>query len=244
MAGDGRYDEAIDVFSSISPITFESLFYRGCARLQVGEETEIRSAIEDFNQALNFIQGQMNSNIYYKRAFACQSIGRYDQAILDYSFFIQYSSFGQRHIGYLNRGLVYADLEKHNEALTDIEHANKEYRGSSKYYLYCLGQAQVSVGDYNQARETFQQIVNECQKSSNEHDSLFYGGVAFYELKDYSNALVKLNEALRCSRHNQERAETKFYIGLSYYTSGDIESARRELKEVLGYQKNHTRALF
>lgn len=240
MARNGKYAEAIDVFSSISPITFESVFYRGCARLELGGETEIRSAIDDFNQAFNFAEGQRNSNIYYQRAFACQSIGRSSQAILDYTMFIQNSSSERRHMGYLNRGLVYADLEKHNEVLRDIQRANEEHREVSKYYLYRLGHAQISVGDFKQAQETFQRILNDCQESSNEYDSLFYCGMAFYELKDYSNALVKLDEAFKCSSHNQKRAEIKFFIGLSYYALDDIESAERELEEVLKYQKNHS----
>ena len=77
----GQYKEAIDNFNRVLPLTHNSLYYRGCARLKLNEQTEIHEAIEGFYQALRLMPPYCNLNIYYKRAFVFQSVGRYAEVI-------------------------------------------------------------------------------------------------------------------------------------------------------------------
>lgn len=154
-ASQGYYSEAINIFDKVSPATFDSLYYRGCARLQLSEHSEIYNAIDDFTQALQLSKAQNDPNIYYKRAFAYQIIGQYPEAITDYSIFIQYKGGSSDvHIGYLSRGLVYNELKQYKQALTDIEYANEIGPKSNMYYTYCLARTKAFLGLNNEANKT------------------------------------------------------------------------------------------
>lgn len=234
--------------NGVLPATFDSLYYRGCARLELGEPNQIYSAIEDFNQALKISPTPDDPNIYYKRAFACQSIGRYAEAIIDYSMFINYCPPNTQHKGYLNRGLVHAEMKQYDKALDDINRANTTHGQVSKYYVYCLARAQASAGHSDEAKSKFNELAtichDECHKQTETFDTHFYYGIALYELNSYSNALEKFREAFKRSKNERDKAETTLYIGLTHYALGDIESAKEELRHVLKYNQKHARALF
>ena len=247
-ASKGNYEGAIKDFNGVLPVTFESLYYCGCARLELGERLQIYNAVDDFNQALQLSQVPNNPDIYYKRAFAYQMIGQYAEAIFNYSLFIQYNRKSDVHKGYLSRGLVYNDLKQYDKALNDIEYANKADPKPNMYYMYCLARTQAFLGRQNDAKTTFNGLANICRVehslSRQTFYSHFYCGVAAYELNDYSTALEQLNEALNYRVSDRELAETRFFIGLTYYTHREIEFAKTNLREALNLDKNHTRALF
>ncbi len=189
-----------------------------------------------------------NSSIYYKRGFACQLIGHYTKAIIDYTIFIYNSPSAVQHKGYLNRGLVYSEMKQYDKALEDIRYAYRSGPQMSKYYVYCLARAEASVGHNDEAHAKFSELANicqnECDTSRKPFDSLFYYGIALYELNKYPDALKLFNEAFECSKTNSQKADIKFYIGLIYYAVENIKTAEDELKNALKYDKNHTRALF
>jgi tetratricopeptide (TPR) repeat protein len=250
MASQGKYSEAIKIFDGISPATFDSLYYRGCARLELGDRSQICYAIDDFNQALQLSPTPKDPNIYYKRAFAHQTLGQYAEAIIDYSLFIQYNEISDVHvhIGYLSRGLAHNDLKQYDKALQDIEKANETVPKPNMYYTYCLARTLAFLGHDDKAKIKFNELTNICR---NEHTlsgqtfhNHFYYGVAAYELNDYSTALEQLNKALNNSASKRELAETNFYIGMSHYARGEIEPAKSKLREALSHEENHTRALF
>lgn len=245
---EGDYRKAINVFHEISPATFDSLYYCGCARLELGDPNQINHAIENFNQALILSPEQTNTNIYYKRAFAYQQIGRYAEAIIDYTKYIQYNK-NHAHKGYLSRGLVYSETRQYDMALKDIDRANIERPPPlSKYYIYCLARAQTSAGQTDEATVTFTKLADICQNESNtssqKFQAYFYYGIALYELKKYSTALTCFVEAFKWKSNRQEEIDTRFYRGLTQYALGDIDAANKDFGEVLTLDKNHTRTLF
>jgi tetratricopeptide (TPR) repeat protein len=213
----------------------------------LGDRIQINRAIEDFNQALKISPDQNDTNIYYKRAFACQRIGRYAEAIIDYTLYIQYNR-DHAHKGYLSRGLVYSEIKQNDKALDDITHANREGQSPPKYYVYCMARAQASAGQYDEARTTFRKLAdmcrNECNTSVPTFHTYFYYGIAEYELNNYPTALKHFSEALNYNPSRHEQADTTFYIGLTYYASGEMELAEKKFKDVLALDKNHARALF
>ncbi len=193
-------------------------------------------------------QALKNPNIHYKRGFAYQLIGRYTEAIIDYTMFINYSPPDEQHKGYLNRGLVYSEIKQYDKGLEDIRCAYTSGPQMSKYYVYCLARAEASVGHNDEAHAKFIELENicknECDTPRKPFDSLFYYGIALYELNKYPNALKLFNEAFECSKTNSQKADIKFYIGLIYYAVENIKTAEDELKNALKYDKNHTKALF
>ena len=99
--------------------------------------------------------------MYYKRAFAYQVIGRYGEAVIDYTTYIQYEQ-DHKDKGYVSRGLVYTEIKRYDQALKDIERANKLSLQPSKYYIYCLGRAQMAASQYEEAQATLSHLVRIC----------------------------------------------------------------------------------
>ncbi|CAF0747084.1 unnamed protein product [Adineta steineri] len=248
-ASKGNYIGAIAKFNEISPATFDSLYYRGCAYLQLGEFFQIKNAIEDFNQALKLSETPPEDvNIYYKRAFACQLIGRFSEAIIDYSMFIECSPSNKQHKGYLSRGLVHTELQEYDKALEDMRQANEMNPQLDMYYMYCLARAHAALGNTSEAQREFKELADYCQNehshSKHTYDNHFYYGIASYELNDYSVALQEFIEALNYANTQQQQADTKFYIGLTRYALGSIDDAIKDLEHVLKLDVNHKRAHF
>ncbi|CAF0901596.1 unnamed protein product [Adineta steineri] len=246
-ASKGNYIEAIAKFNEISPVTFDSLYYRGCAYLQLGGFFQIKNAIEDFNQALKLSESiPKDVNIYYKRAFACQLIGRYSEAIIDSSMFIEYSP-SNKHKGYLSRGLVHTELQEYDKALEDMRQANEMNLQLDMYYMYCLARAHAALHNTSEAQREFKELADYCRNELSQprhtYDNHFYYGIASYELNDYSVALQEFIEALNYA-NKQQQANTKFYIGLTRYALGTIDDAIKDLEDVLKLDADHKRAHF
>ncbi|CAF2848691.1 unnamed protein product [Rotaria sp. Silwood2] len=247
-ASKGDYLGAIASFNKVTPVTFHSLYYRGCAHLELGGRIEIYKAIEDFNQALKISQVGIDSNIYYKRAIACELIGQYAEAIIDYTMYIKQCQPSDKHKGYLSRGLVYSEIQQLNKALEDINHANKEVRQPPIYYRYCLTRAEASLKKDEEAKIIIDDFAKfcreECDKSPQTFQTYFYYGLALYELNNYNTALQQFNEALKQTSNERERLDTIFYIGLTQDALDQKELAKENLRSVLNIDKNYTRALF
>ncbi|CAF1058235.1 unnamed protein product [Adineta ricciae] len=248
LASEGNFSKAISVFKSVVPPTFDSLYYCGCAHLELGQQSAIYEAIKNFSRALTLPSpsSEIKVNIYYKRAFAYHSIGWYFEAILDYTAFID-GNEGSVHHGYLSRGLARSDNGDHDNALLDIQRAcetiDEPYR---KYYLYCLGRAQTLAKDNYAAESTFKELKKLCiEQSPSSFETYFYEGVASSELnEDHSTTLACFEKALNHSRTHKDEVDARFHIGLTQYKCGRIDLATKAFEDVLELDSNHTKANF
>ncbi|CAF1085929.1 unnamed protein product [Adineta ricciae] len=246
LASEGNFSEAISVFKSVVPPTFDSLYYCGCVSLELGQQSAIYEAIENFSRALTLPPSENKINVYYKRAFAYHSIGWYFEAILDYTEFINKND-GSVHHGYLSRGLARNDNGDHDNALIDIQRACETIdEPYPKYYLYCLGRAQTLAKNNSAARTTFNQLKQLCiEENPRSFETYFYEGVASSELNENrSTTLACFEEALNHSRTLKDKANARFYIGLTQYKCGEMNLAIQAFEEVLKLDPNHTKANF
>ena len=228
--------------NDVIPRTWESLYYRGCAHLELGELTE---ALRDFDQAIELNKRAEHSCLYYKRAFACHLVGRYAEAILNYTMFIECDEKRDVHKGYLGRGLVHTDLADYKKALEDIEKAN-ELKPMNTHYQYCLSRAETNIGrehDANNALKTLRTTVADSTSRVN-FEGHYYCGVALYESEKHAAALEEFQKALLCHPTDPQSGETHFYMGLAHYSLGKISKAKGEFEQTLQLNKNHDRALF
>ncbi|CAF3527043.1 unnamed protein product, partial [Rotaria sp. Silwood2] len=237
---------AIGHFKAVTPPNFDSLYYQGCARLELDKRDEIFNAIENFNEALKLKipQSKHEINIYYKRAFACALIGQYAEAIIDYTIYIQKDE-SNAHKGYLSRGLVYSEIKQYENALKDIQKANDLLK-CSKYYTYCLAKAKAFLGQVVEAKKDFESLINtcasECQTPEKNFDTHYYYGLALYERQRYSAARKQFEEALKFPKNKQE-VNALYYSGLTLNALGDIKGATEKLEEANKSNENHISSL-
>ena len=196
---------------------------------------------------MNLADDEKYPIIYYKRAFACQSIGRYAEAILDYTMFIQCCEEAA-HQGHLGRGLVYTELKEFEKALEDIQLANGLNSQQTTYYQYCLARAYHNCGQNDESKKQFAELRKiEIPKNARK-DALFeihfYRGLASYELNEYSYAQDEFHRSKNYKSNDKQEAEIDFYIALILYASGDVEGAKKALGRVIELDSNHERAHF
>ena len=229
--------------NTIRPPTCESLYYRGCAHLEMGK---LDAALTDFDEAIKLKQHAEYPRLYYKRAFVCHLLGRYVEAILDYSMFIEYAEKKDLHKGYLGRGLVYTDLIDSKNTLKDIQKANELSPKENVYYQYCLLRAQINLGREHDARSTLKKLETSLGDfaSGGSFDGHFYCGVARYDLKEYPDAFKHFEKAFQDNPTKSQQGELHFYIGLIYHSRGQISEAKEKIKQTLNINENHGRSLF
>ena len=189
----------------------------------------------------------MRSCLHYKRAFTCHLLGRYDEAIVDYTMFIEYDRENV-HKGYLSRGLVHNDRLEYDKALKDIKEGNHRCPKKNSYYQYCLIRAHANIGHKTEATTELKNLeatVTTANSTSNESFGRhFYYGVALYESPDYAAALQQFEKALQCRSTKLQKADTRFYMGLAYYSLGEMSKAKEEFAQTLQLNENHDRAYF
>ena len=97
---------------------------------------------------------------------------------------------------YYERGCIYSELEKYEEALSDLNKA-LEYNYKEKYSVYFeAGQIKQALGDYIGALEEYKRVKEE--ENCPVLDLVSYSELEIYDkLKDYQSAISVCNEAIR-----------------------------------------------
>ncbi len=221
----------------------ENYFRQGLDKFNRGD---YRSAIEDFNQAL-----QINpefAEAYKYRAKSRYSKGDYLGAIKDYSQVLRinpleaglYSDRGllRAHAGdrwgamqdynqalqidancvhaYLNRSFLRVELEDHQGAIADCNEALTINPNLAEAYLN-RGLAQYELEDYQGAMEDYNQAL---QINPDFATAYFNRGVNFVTLGEYQDAIADFNQVLQLNPNDAQAYLNRGYIRLELGDNG------------------------
>lgn len=145
------------------------MYLCGSVRLELQQYSQTQEAVIDFNRCIELIsqaaQLSFALKVWYKRAFVYQNIGKNDDALKDYTEFINKSrSLGEQgkdylHRGLLGRGLTYHAMRELDMAFQDINNANRWKNNSNPYYLYCRASIYSSKHEYKEAIEDLERAA-------------------------------------------------------------------------------------
>ncbi|CAF1085516.1 unnamed protein product [Rotaria sordida] len=243
-----NYREAIKQFALIKPDTTTSLYLAGCSRLELQHYAQSQEAVVDFTKCLELLSEDEQSpfalELWYKRALAYHNIGKYDEAIADYTEYINRCKSLREpyHKGLIARGLTYQVMYDLDIALKDINEANTLTYNKNPYYLCCRASVYTSKNEIDKA-------VADLERASNVgcyHDveGLFQRGIVLAELNRHNAALEDLQKALTLSSKPSQQADICFRCGLSEYVLNNKEQAFQWLSRATSLHPYHAQAYY
>ena len=167
--------------------------------------------------------------MWYNRALAHHIAGEYEEAIEDYTEYIdRCRSSGERGTsrllrGLIGRGLTYQVLYELNLAMADIDEANQLVDERIPYYLCCRAGVYTSKHKIEKALEDLRKVSYlDC-----DHDmkALYQRAIVLAELNRHHGALEDLKKALVLSGKPTEHADVCFRSGLSEYALNNKKQA-------------------
>ncbi len=236
----------------IKPETTTSLYLCGCARLELKQYSETRKAIENFNHCIELssqtAQPSFPLELWYKRAFAYQNIGKNDDALRDYTEFInRCRSLGEEkrdnlHKGLLGRGLTYYAIRELDMAFQDINEANKLTNNRNPYYLCCRASIYSSTHEYRKAEEDLK--IASKMGGDQDIETLFQRAFIFSELGKHDDALRTLRKARDLSQRSTQKADIWFRCGINEYALQNREQALQSFEQAISLNPFHARVHF
>ncbi|CAG8450735.1 12526_t:CDS:2 [Racocetra fulgida] len=215
-----QYQEALQDFNSfldIQPVSINILELRGNIYRKLGLSNK---ALTDYNQALKINPNDPNILINCSKTYLVQK--QYSDALRVIEKFLYYG--GELNASVLkNRGLIYAGLSRHNDAITDFTMSLEKnekgttYRHRAKVYQ-ALKQYKEALADLNKAL-----ILDDSDK-----ESLIMRNQAeiYKEQKNYEKAIEVLAKGL-------ENAPGDTNMLHLFVVKGDIHRLRKEFAESL-----------
>ena len=138
---------------------------------------------------------------------------------------------------YFQRGSIFLQLGRVNEAIGDLNHA-VTLDGDKKDYYKLLGDAYFANGNMGKSYEAFQNAQRLDPKGKDDEIPLKMGEIAFYS-KDYDRAIDHLSVVTKKDPDNRTALFLKSFI---YKEKGDTVSAITLLDKVCGLYPDYAPA--
>lgn len=187
-------------------------------------------------------------DVWYKLAHAYYRIGRYDDAIRDYTELIQRCRITDDpdgthlHKGLIGRGQTYQAMFELEAALRDMDEANKLTPRSNPYYLCCRASLYAWKHDYKKAEDDLRRASSVgCEKDS---ETLVQRAMAYGELGKHELALEDLQKAMTLTRFPIDLAEICFRSGMTELALNKTSSALRSFEQATALHPFHAQAYF
>jgi len=244
--------EAVKKFLLIKPDTTTSLYFTGCARLELQYYSQAQEAIVDFTNCIELAskteQPPFSLEIRYKRALAYHNINKHDEAINDYTEFInQCESLGEEgeselHRGLIGRGRTYQAMYELDAAMQDMNEANRLTNNNNPYYLCCRASVHVSKYEREKAVENIETASH--RGCDNNIDALFQRGLVLAELGRHNAALEDFRKALTLSTKPVQESDICFRCGISEHALLNKSQAFHWFERAITLHPYHAQAYY
>ena len=156
-----------------------------------------------------------DETIYSSRGLAKMKLGEYENAIVDFTKFLEFESASDNDIAttYGNRGVCYTQLEKYEEALSDLD-ITVEMSPSAQAYVN-RGIVKVSLLGDKAAIEDYNEAI---KLSPDDSMAYFHSGILQYNLKKYEESIADYFTAIDNAQKTNTEIDKEKYIERFYYS--------------------------
>ena len=193
---------------------------KGVAFRNLGKNEE---AVKCFSAYIAFTP---DSLIYKHRASTYCDLGRYDEALKDYTESIR---LGEKSVEpYLNRGIVYCVLCDYDKAEADFEYYIKA-GGKNTYVYKGLSILNINRDNYEKSLEYADNLVKLSPKSA---ESYYTRGGSYFYLENYKKALEDFDEAIKL---NKKFSSAYSGRSITHQKLGNIKNAIADSEKAIKY---------
>ena len=160
-----------------------------------------KEALEFFDKILELLPNSNFKDLYLKKGFALDNLGKYKEAIDNYNIAIKLDP--NYYSAYLNKGSALLMLGRNSEAIENFDKAI-ELKPNNHYSYYNKGVALVNLKRYQEAVDYYNKAI--------ELNSKYFGPYAekfcpLYNLKRYEEAVEACDKAIELepNHHNIQK---------------------------------------
>ncbi|MDX2107722.1 MAG: tetratricopeptide repeat protein [Candidatus Melainabacteria bacterium] len=201
--------------------------------------------IRNFSQALEYLnravaQDASDSVSVYNRAQAYRNLGRYKDAIADYTRYLELAPDDpENYLVYYNRGVSYSALQEYDNAIADFDKALEQkvdyaaaFNGRSEAYL-----SRAAEGDFEKALSDANQTISLAGKEA----ANYILRAKVYSAQGNSEAAFSdINKAIEMDSSPQNYCER----GRIFYNNGQYDKAIQDYDKALSILPNDANTLF
>jgi soluble lytic murein transglycosylase len=192
-------------------------------------------AIAAFDRYLASNPPENDGTAYYYRALSRRSLSFFDEALQDYSTFIENypthprwgDAWGEKAF------LEWAQKGNYTQAaetmLRYVQAAPNTNLASD--YLMSAARIYERDGQNDKAAETWARVANEYPGTMNAANAVFLMGVIYYRDGNYTSALEAFNRSLVLSESAREQSRAYLWMGKSQEKLGNMEAAANAWRE-------------
>ena len=245
-----NYSEAFDSYTALVILVNADIsvdeFQRGLVDYYAGQNGFALDAFDRYLAA----NPQNDGSAHYYRGLALRAKGEYDQAISEWTVFIN---------GYSDNALwldawedkaytqwVYLDqYDAAAQTLLDFVRTVPE-SSSAAYELMSAARIQERGGKLEEAAKTWERIADEYPNSSFVPQALFWAGITHYRLGRLDDALLDFHRSLLFSTAPEDQARANLWVGKAEQALGHAEAVQAAFQQaaaldVTGYYSERAR---
>lgn len=192
-------------------------------------------AIAAFDRYLSSNPANNDGTAYYYRALSRRNLSFYDEALQDYTTFIEGypahprwgEAWGEKaFIQWAQKGLYSTAAQ----TLLDFVNAVPSTTLSTDY-LMSAARIYERDGQYDKAVETWARVANEYPGTLQASNAVFLMGIIYYRQGNYTSALESFNRSLVLSESARDQSRAFLWIGKTQQKLGDAEAALNAWRE-------------
>jgi len=162
---------------------------------------DYKRAIENFDMAVNlglYVAYYNRGNAYYHQGKTNNNRKDLEQAIKDYTKFLEYVDPSYYYVTYYNRGLTYAELQNHELAIKDFTQAIELAPEPNPDFFLARAGSYSKLCRYEDALKDFSRVIDEELEIDEDArvKALTCRGATYTRLGHYSNAVKDYQDAL------------------------------------------------
>ncbi|MBZ0200425.1 MAG: tetratricopeptide repeat protein, partial [Ignavibacteriaceae bacterium] len=199
------------------------------------EEKGLDSAKVVYQNAIdeNFADKQLQAKMQFKIAEMYQNSDRFDEAAIEYEFYIKAYADVASQINF--------DVDKAQYSITAMYYNGRQYQKSIDWAdslitkfslsdalpgaLFLKGLSQNSLNQFPEARATFEELLNKYPKTEDAGNAKIQIGYTFANQKEYEKALDYYQEAINDYPKNVDSSQVYYEIISAYYDLNRYDEA-------------------
>ena len=130
-------------------------------------------------------------------------------------------------------GMIFTERQTYDEARVEFQNVvSSAHEELAPLAQFGIGQTYFAEAKYDDAIESYQQVIDTYPDSTMAQEAHFTIGWAYEKLKKYDEAIIQVEGAIEKYPHHANTANMQFYVGQIYYAKEDTDGAINAYRKV------------